>query len=205
MHHDIAVGLGSRNNRSVMSPGTSYKRDARAGRRTAFGSLGFTLIEVIIVLAVMAIMSGLLYPTIQFQLTRVRVMTSAKQVTSVFQRARLEAIRRNTTGTVEIDVAGRRVVGDVDGVAFVGLLSAGVEFGAPPGEVIIDGFGASDAANFTIAGGVLESGAFRIIGPRERNFVEVRIDPPATARVQIRKWDGTAFKAQGEGGVSWTW
>jgi len=162
------------------------------------------LIELIIVMALMAIMAGLLYPTLQFQFARVRTMTSAKQITATFQRARLEAIRRNAPGVVEIDIPGRRVTADVDGVTFVGLLSAGVEFGAPAGEDIVYGFGAGGKANFTIAGGVLESGAFRIVGPRD-NFVEIRIDPPATARIQIRKWDGTAFKAQGQGGVSWTW
>jgi hypothetical protein len=136
---------------------------------------------------------------------RVRTMTSAKQVASVLQRARLEAIRRNTPGTVEADIANRRVVADVDGITFVGTLSAGVEFGAPAGEPIVYGFGASGKANFTIAGGVEESGAFRIQGPKQKNFVEVRIDPPATARIVVRKWDGTAYRAQGEGGVSWTW
>ncbi|MCH7665678.1 MAG: hypothetical protein IH936_07105 [Acidobacteria bacterium] len=163
------------------------------------------MIELIIVMALMAIMAGLGYPTLQKQLVRVRTMTSARQITATFQRARLEAIRRNAPGVVEIDIPGRRVAADIDGVTFVGLLSAGVEFGAPAGEDIVDGFGASGKANFTIAGGVLESGAFRIVGPHGNNFVEVRIDPPATARIQIRKWDGTAFKAQGQGGVSWTW
>ena len=171
---------------------------------------GFTLIELIIVMALIAIMAGLGYPTLQKQLVRVRTMTSARQITATFQRARLEAIRRNTPGTVEIDIAGRRVVADVDGVTFVGLLAAGVEFGAPSGLVgdIVDGFEVGDGkANFTIAGGVLESGAFRIVGPHGNNFVEVKIDPPATARIQILKWDvgSDTFKAQGEGGVSWTW
>jgi type II secretory pathway pseudopilin PulG len=160
---------------------------------------------MLIVMALIAMMAGLMYPTIQKQLVRVRTMTSAKQVVATFQRARLEAIRRNTPGTVEIDLAGRRVVANVDTVNFVGLLSAGVEFGAPPGEVIVDGFGLSDKANFTIAGGVQEEGAFRIMGPHKLNFVEVRIDPPATARIQVLKWDGSEFRAQGELGVSWTW
>lgn len=129
-------------------------------------------------------------------------MTSAKQIAAVIQRSRLEAIRHNTTGQVRL--APRGVEAEVGEVTFSGLLSDGVEFGAPPGEAIVDGFGDSGEARFTIAGGVVESGAFRIAGPRE-SFVEVRIDPPATARVEIRKWDGTAFRAQGRGKTSWKW
>ena len=150
----------------------------------------------------MYIVSGLLFPTIQFQFARARTLTSAKQIASVFQRARLEAIRRNAPGTVELGTRG--VVARVDGVEFSAVLAAGVDFGAPAGEPVVDGFGDSDTARFTVAGGVEESGAFRIVGPRQ-SFVEVRIDPPATARVELRKWDGNAYRAQREGGVSWTW
>lgn len=188
----------------TMSASAKSPRFAHAAR-PASERRGFTLIEMMIVMALIALLAGGLYPTLQFQFARVRTMASAKQVSAVFQRARLEAIRRNTTGVVRIDIANRRVVGDVDGVIFLGLLSAGVDFGAPGGELVVDGFGAAGEAVFTVAGGVEESGAFRIIGPRDNNFVEVRIEPSATARIAIRKWDGTAFKAQGEGGVSWTW
>ena len=178
---------------------------SRGGHLVHHNRRGFTLIEIMIVMALIGLMAGLGYPALYKQFMRVRTMTSAKQIVSVFQRARLEAIRRNTPGTVEIDIPGRRVVGDVDGVVFVGLLAAGVEFGAPGGELIVDGFGTSGKANFTIAGGVQEEGAFRIIGPNAKNYVEVRIDPPATARIEVRKWDGSNFKAQGEGGDSWKW
>lgn len=171
--------------------------------RLRFGERrGFTLIEVMIVVALIGLMAGVLYPTLQLQMARVRTMTSAKQISAVFQRARLEAIRRNVGGTVGI--GSREVVANVDGIQFSGRLSAGVEFGAPAGESIVDGFGVSDQARFTAAGGVEESGAFRIVGPRD-NFVEIRIDPPATGRVVIRKWDGTVFKERREGGVAWTW
>ena len=151
----------------------------------------------------MAALAGLMFPTIQKQIVRVRTMTSAKQVASVFQRARLEAVRRNVEG--EVEIVGRRVVATVDTVTFFGLLSAGVEFGAPPGETVVDGFAPDDKAVFTVAGGVRDSGAFRIEGPTHNNWVEVRIEPAATGRVEVRKWDGAAFKAQGEGGNSWTW
>ena len=28
---------------------------------------------------------------------------------------------------------------------------------------------------------------------------------PATARIELRKWDGSVFHAQGEGGKRWEW
>lgn len=129
-------------------------------------------------------------------------MTSAKQIAAAIQRSRLEAIRHNTSGNVRLAVRG--VEAQVGDSTFFGMLSDGVEFGAPAGEPIVDGFGDSDEARFTFAGGVVEAGAFRIAGPRQ-SFVEIRIDPPATARVEIRKWDGTAFRSQGQGETSWKW
>lgn len=153
-------------------------------------------------LALLSLVGGLVYPVLQNQFARVRTMTSAKQIAAVIQRARLEAIRKNTTGSVQI--VGRRVEANVAGTSFSGLLSDGVEFGAPSGLAVVDGFGDAKQASFTIAGGVEEMGAFRIVGPRS-SYVEVRVEPAATARVEIRKWNGMKFKAQGEGGVAWTW
>lgn len=61
-------------------------------------------------------------------------------------------------------------------------------------------------AIFMPEGSVLASGAIRF-GDLRGNFFEARIDPPGTARVEVRKWDDTdgAWYGFGEGGKPWQW
>jgi prepilin-type N-terminal cleavage/methylation domain-containing protein len=169
---------------------------------------GFTLIELVVVGAVLVVLAGFIVPAFQQQIPRWRLLRSANQVASVFQRARLEAVRRNIPAEVAIvgnqAVATVGVPADPGYITFNTVLVGGVRFEAPPTQAIVDGFGAADKAVFTITGTVEEAGAFRLAGQRNL-FLEVRVAPPSTARVQIRKWDGTSFKAQGEGGQSWQW
>jgi prepilin-type N-terminal cleavage/methylation domain-containing protein len=165
---------------------------------------GFTLLEVLIVVIVIGMSAGFLMVNFPQFIARARILTSAQQVGSVFQRARLEAVRRNQQG--EVEMAGDRVVATIGALTFEARLEGGVTFGAPAGEPIVSGFGPNGKAIFRIDGLVEEAGAFRLAGHRDY-FVEVRIDPPATARVEVRKWDPVSgtFKAQGEGGESWKW
>ena len=51
-----------------------------------------------------------------------------------------------------------------------------------------------------------DDGAFRIADQRG-NFLEARIAAATTARVELRKWDGSEWREQGEEeeGGAWTW
>ena len=62
----------------------------------------------------------------------------------------------------------------------------------------------TNVAVFDSDGSVRVVGAFRT-GDLEGHDLEVRIEPQATARVEIRKWDGTEYLAQGEKGKTWQW
>ena len=63
-----------------------------------------------------------------------------------------------------------------------------------------------DQAIFQTDGSILEAGAFRF-GDNRGNFLEARVDPPATARIEVRKWDDVDgfWRAFGEGGKPWVW
>lgn len=94
-------------------------------------------------------------------------------------------------------------------------LPAGVSFSflATVGLASVDGFvnpGNPDPpdqqAIFLTDGTVLDEGAFRF-GDQRGNFLEARVDPPTTARIEVRKWDDVAgaWHGFGEGGKPWTW
>ena len=91
-------------------------------------------------------------------------------------------------------------------------LPSGISFAAHDGTdaaKIADGFldvpwSDTDIAVFDSDGSVRVVGAFRT-GDLEGHYLEVRIEPQATARVEIRKWDGSEYLAQGEKGKTWQW
>ena len=90
-------------------------------------------------------------------------------------------------------------------------LPAGLSFTDPDGEVgfdSIDGFVnpaplPDGIVYYQIDGTVADDGALRVADTRG-NFLEARIAAVTTARVEIRKWDGSEWREQGEGGA-WRW
>jgi hypothetical protein len=74
------------------------------------------------------------------------------------------------------------------------VLPKGVDFAAPPdlkgadsvADFTVDDDGGPNEAVFRGDGSILRAGGFRF-GDERGNFVEVRVDPPATARVELRK------------------
>lgn len=94
-------------------------------------------------------------------------------------------------GVYFVDETGQTDLDSVDGFEYEG--------GGPP----------NDQAIFLTDGSVMEVGAFRF-GDSRGNYLEARVDPPATARIEIRKWDEDGvpdpdWYAFGEGGKPWVW
>lgn len=59
---------------------------------------------------------------------------------------------------------------------------------------------------FDPSGAALEIGGFRF-GDQHRNFLEVRVDPQATGKISIRKWDdvNSVWLDNHQGGEAWEW
>lgn len=174
---------------------------------------GFTLIELFVVLAILAIAVALGIPAIQNLIIRSKTEGFAREASVVMQRTRLEAIKMNREGVVHLDPAERRLVAFIDAdrdgtfnpdptapyrsadyVLSRLPLPANVEFRAPDGQPVEEGFttvevasGDVQAAVFQPGGSVSDAGAFRIGDVRD-NFLEVRVEPAATGRVGVRKW-----------------
>lgn len=58
---------------------------------------GFTLVELMVVLAVLAVLAGIAFPNFQSLLASTRLTTAANEVLLGLNYARSEAVRRNTT------------------------------------------------------------------------------------------------------------
>jgi hypothetical protein len=128
--------------------------------------------------------------------------------------ARLEAFADCTSPQDYEPDADRPIVGTVH-------LPRGITFKAPPallGKSSISGL-SENKADSTVAkmaifqqdGSIDETGAFRL-GDEVGNFLEVRVEPKATARIEVRKClactneaDDKDWYADGNGGKAWAW
>lgn len=207
--------------------------------RSSFAPDGFTLIEAVIVIAIIGVATAVVVPAIQQQVHRTKLQGYAREAGTLLQKARFESIKNNVLAVVEIDptnglvfafadLHGTNVTDPSDGIfnPIGGATARTTDYeigrlGLPPGvlfafltdldQASVDGFttGGDPAipqAIFQSDGSVLEQGAFRF-ADRRNNYLEARVSPEATARVEVRKWDSAAaeWRAFGEGGEPWKW
>lgn len=203
-------------------------------KNTRHRERGFTLVEMLIVLAILGIALLLAAPYLSKQLQRSKVVGVAQQAAGLMRLARMDAIRTSRCSMVLIDPAGRRVevLSDRDDncqptapderVSEL-VLPSGVAFASPCGadadsiRGLTTRVGLPSMAVFRGDGSARDPGALRFqareLGGRAPNYLEVILSPAATARVQVRKWrgadggdcnDDTLWHANGDGG-SWKW
>jgi len=86
--------LNKKNSKGVLDEKLSNSQ--WAGRmRTKSGQKGFTLVEVVMVVAIIGILAAIAVPSFLSWLPNIRLKAAARDAYSTFQKARLEAIKRN--------------------------------------------------------------------------------------------------------------
>lgn len=187
---------------------------------------GFTLIEMLVVLAILSIAALLSIPYLSAQIQRSKLLGVASQVSGLMRLARLDAIKNSRTAMVAIDFSNRKVyaysdrntndrpdageeIGEV-------ILPKSVTFAAPggaTGAASIEGFamptGYSDKfAWFKSDGAALDTGAFcfksEALGTGAPNYLKVQVAPAATARVAMLKYESGAW-VENDGTGVWKW
>ncbi len=200
----------------------------RRAIRHASSAGGFTLIELLVVLILLGAIATLGFPALQNMIARSRLEGTVRQIGTLMQQSRYEAIKNSTPVSVRVDIPGRTVTAFRDsrttgtfGTQDSGELTVGpesglplprlIEFAAPTSLPIVDGFHPASPTtvgwvSFGSDGSVDAQGAFRIADNRG-NYLEIAIEPAATARIEMRKWDDSTstFVAQGTGGKPWIW
>ena len=173
---------------------------------------GFTLIEILIVLAVGGIVLALLLPNFYNMIQRMKLQGAAQQTATLLRLARLEAVKRAAITAVQIDTAAGTVTAFVDsnnnkamdsGETLLGQtrISTGVKFDtvsgftSPPTPAV---------AVFLSNGSVSAVGAFGFIGARG-DQLQAHVLTKTSGRVQIEKLESGSWVANGQGGKAWKW
>lgn len=191
---------------------------------------GFTLIEMLVVLALSVILVFLSLPALQTTVRQAKMRGFAQEMTVMMRQARLDAIKSSAQAVVRIvlptpaDPIGKLMAfSDRDGDGKLGAtepvlgaleLPSGVLFKDPLGKLdkdSVSGFSANaddsggpNVALFQRDGSIAAVGAFRL-GDELENYLEVRVEPAATARIEVHKWQDNAWIANGDKGEAWTW
>ena len=89
---------------------------------------GFTITELMVTIAVIAILASLAIPNFIAWLPNYRLRSGAEEIQSTLQFARLTAIKRNATATVTFDIANETYRASVGGQAIRGgRMPAGID------------------------------------------------------------------------------
>ena len=199
---------------------TALGADMQARRPGDSKSAGFTLLEVIVVTAILMIAAMIGLPALLNAVRRAKVETWVTQVAAEARAARLDAVKGSVRIYLQADLPGRRVVlfreTDVtpgfdaatdEQVREIALPPQGLAFWGPgdvgpAGPDATANLTADHHLTFRPDGTTDRAGEIRF-GDGQGNFLAVKVGPIATGRVRILKWDQTSatWRARSE----WKW
>lgn len=189
-------------------------------------SRGFTMIELLMVLSLMLILALFGYPTLIKYIHKSKLVSVARQTTSLMSLSRFEAVKFNRPVRVEADFDANRMIAfadlNVNGVFDAATdrlvnqfaLPQDVKFWGPAdsaaaGPDAISNFSATSSKGWAVYqadGSIERTGAIRF-GDNVGNFLEVRVQDIAGARTRLLKWDTAvsppAWVPEGTAGKNW--
>ena len=188
----------------------------RARNRARSRILGFTLLEILVVVAIIGIAALVGFPALQNFIARSKIDGMVRSTTTLMYRSRSAAVKQGAQSLLTVDTAAYKVSAfvDLDGDLTFSAgdedlgpidLPAGVDFASPDGNIVqFTTIGGKEVAVFEPDGSIETPGHVKF-GDTRGNYLQLEVTTQATARIEIRKWDGAAWRLQGEEGSTWEW
>ena len=115
---------------------------------------GYTLIELMAVIGIIAIVTGIVVPNVISWLPKYRLNSGAEEIQSTLQLARLGAIKQNMSATVAFDTANHTFLASINGQTIKrGRLPAGIVIDSvtsPASQVQFDSRGLANSSTGNI-------------------------------------------------------
>ncbi|MFL6293722.1 MAG: Tfp pilus assembly protein FimT/FimU [Thermoanaerobaculia bacterium] len=165
---------------------------------------GFTLIEMLVTVAILFIALMIATPFLAKQIERSKIVTVANQAAGLMRLARLHAIKMSSeVGCVAVEGSAVEAYSSSDDCATRIKLLGQVQLPKST-TASVTGFGPISVATFRSDGSALAIGSMDFLVPEMGGGVHcmrVHVEPAATARVQVLKKDiSNVF-----GGPPWNW
>jgi prepilin-type N-terminal cleavage/methylation domain-containing protein len=182
------------------------------------GLRGFTLIELLVVMALMLALVAIGIPSLQNALHQAKMRGMVQEISVALRLARIDAIKTGQSVVQIVPSTGPGVLPLVrafsdrnadfkldatDPVLASFVLPTGVSFDSVD-KFSPDPAGGPNIAIFRRDGSIDMIGGFCISDPYG-NQMDVHVEPAATARIEVRKFENGKYVPNGDNGEAWTW
>lgn len=153
---------------------------------------GFSLIELIVTLSIFGVMMAIAIPSFLSYRPTMRIKGAARDITSIFQAARMKGVTRNNNCNVIFNLANNSFTEDCtnttttlpDGISFGWGTDVNRDVGG--GALPADGVAfTSDTCSFT-SRGTANTGTIYITNTKNESYA---VSVSSGGRVIIRRWD----------------
>lgn len=157
---------------------------------------GFTLVELVVTLAIFGIMLAIALPSFLSYLPTMRLKGAARDISSTLQSARMEAVSRNTNCNVSFDINNKSYT--VSCTDITTTLSTDISFGwgtdvnkdIGGDSLPSDGIALNNDTCYFASRGTVSAGSIYIKNTKNESYAVVI---SSGGRVDIRRWDGTTW------------